>query len=181
MKRLLLVLPLLLGCPSDPPLPVKPAPADAPADDADLAAARDALLGALKQRLTAAIADQGTVHAIDVCQSAAPEIAAEVAQAYTVQIGRTGPRLRNPANQPPEWAQQLVAEQQSEPWTGTGPDGQRRGLYPLNLQPLCLACHGPAEDLSPDLREALAQRYPEDEATGFQVGDLRGWVWVEKP
>jgi hypothetical protein len=28
---------------------------------------------------------------------------------------------------------------------------------------------------------ALAARYPDDRATGFAPGDLRGWFWVEVP
>jgi hypothetical protein len=31
------------------------------------------------------------------------------------------------------------------------------------------------------VREELAERYPADRATGFKVGDIRGWFWVEVP
>ena len=43
----------------------------------------------------------------------------------------------------------------------------------------CLACHG--SEVSPEVREAIAARYPGDRATGFAVGDLRGALWVEVP
>jgi hypothetical protein len=31
------------------------------------------------------------------------------------------------------------------------------------------------------VKEALAEHYPEDQATGFQEGDLRGWFCIEVP
>ena len=49
------------------------------------------------------------------------------------------------------------------------------------MQAACLACHGPAEQIAPDVKELLAREYPSDQATGFQEGDLRGWFWVEVP
>lgn len=41
--------------------------------------------------------------------------------------------------------------------------------------PTCLKCHGNTEtDLSPDVASIIAQKYPIDKATGYQLGDLRG-------
>jgi len=31
------------------------------------------------------------------------------------------------------------------------------------------------------VREQLSTHYPDDAATGYQAGDLRGWFWVEVP
>ena len=44
---------------------------------------------------------------------------------------------------------------------------------------MCLACHGehPAEAV----RERLAALYPEDNASGYREGDLRGVFWAEFP
>jgi hypothetical protein len=47
--------------------------------------------------------------------------------------------------------------------------------------PTCLSCHGPVDTLDPELREALAQRFPDDEATGYQLGELRGAYVAELP
>jgi hypothetical protein len=47
------------------------------------------------------------------------------------------------------------------------------------LQPLCVACHG--KFLAPDVAAIIEEAYPEDQATGFEVGDLRGVFWVEYP
>jgi hypothetical protein len=37
---------------------------------------------------------------------------------------------------------------------------------------MCLQCHG--EALAPEVTQALAARYPDDRATGFREGQLRG-------
>ena len=42
---------------------------------------------------------------------------------------------------------------------------------------MCLTCHG--SDIDANIAEALAERYPADEATGFATGDLRGVFRVE--
>lgn len=47
------------------------------------------------------------------------------------------------------------------------------------LQPMCLTCHG--ADLAPDVQAAIAERYPDDRATGYRTGELRGVIWAELP
>lgn len=51
-------------------------------------------------------------------------------------------------------------------------------MKPLVVGGACLACHGPREDIDPDVREVLDRRYPEDEATGYATGDFRGAISV---
>ena len=43
----------------------------------------------------------------------------------------------------------------------------------------CLACHGTA--LAPDVAETLARVYPDDQATGFDLGDIRDAFSIELP
>ena len=62
-----------------------------------------------------------------------------------------------------------------------GPAGELGAFLPIKLAAPCLACHGPADDLDEDVRSALAESYPDDQATGFAEGDLRGWFWIEVP
>ncbi len=144
------------------------------------AAARDAL-GRLKQRLLAAIQQGGPVEAVAVCQEAAPQIAREVRAETGVSVGRTSFRVRNPDNAPPAWTAPYVEERRATPLLLAGPKGSLRALYPLKLAPLCVNCHGDPATFSPELKAALGERYPADQATGFSPGDLRGWFWVEVP
>ncbi len=52
-------------------------------------------------------------------------------------------------------------------------------VEPILLQPLCLGCHGAA--LAPEVEARIDALYPDDQATGFEVGELRGVFWVEFP
>lgn len=143
--------------------------------------ARDELMGSLLGELEAALDEGGPEQAIGVCQVQAPAIAASVSANRSVAIGRTSHRLRNPDNQPPEWAADLVAERADQPVFLTGPDGELAAFLPIRLKPECQMCHGTAEHIAEDVAAAIARDYPQDEAVGFEPGDLRGWLWVEVP
>ena len=60
-------------------------------------------------------------------------------------------------------------------------DGTLGVLTPIQMASSCLTCHGGPEDLGEGVADALAKHYPEDAATGFAEGELRGWFWVESP
>ena len=58
-------------------------------------------------------------------------------------------------------------------------EGREGYVEPIRLLPQCLACHG--EQIAPDVAARLHELYPDDQATGFAVGDLRGVFWIEYP
>ena len=160
--------------------------------ETSIAAAKEAARAAadrLGQELVAALGEAlgkgGPVSAIEVCQLRAPQIAADVGAAGKVKIGRTALRVRNPANAPDAWeraglesfAQARAGGADLSSWSATSveatADGfQLRWLRPIVLQPACTVCHG--EELAPELVAELAKRYPQDAATGFKPGELRG-------
>ena len=140
--------------------------------------ARDAMATRLKGRLMAFLGSDDPAAAIVVCAEEAPQIAADVSQEHDVSIGRTSFRLRNPKNTPPDWATQFVADRIDEPVYLT--DGRKLGaLLPIQLEMACLMCHGPEDAIPQEIKESLAEHYPDDQAMGFQRGDLRGWFWIE--
>jgi hypothetical protein len=145
------------------------------------ALSRDQLMSRLMEELTAAIDAGGPDAAIEVCHRRAPEIADAVADENGVEIGRTSFRLRNPRNSPPSWAEGLVTERRSEPAFLEGPDGSLAALYPIRLKAGCTMCHGTDAEIPDEVAARLAELYPDDRATGFAEGDLRGWLWVEVP
>ena len=60
--------------------------------------------------------------------------------------------------------------------------GDRIGvLRPIVQTQTCASCHGTLDELSPTVRRLIAERYPNDRATGFVEGEIRGWFWVEMP
>lgn len=143
---------------------------------------------ALAARLTATIASDGPIAAIEVCNTAAPEIAARISAEGEARVGRTSLKVRNARNAPDataratlerfenDWARDKSAP--PETFT-TNTDGTARYMRAIPTQPLCVTCHGTS--IAPDLAAAIAARYPNDAATGFAVGDLRGAFLIEWP
>jgi lysophospholipase L1-like esterase len=60
-------------------------------------------------------------------------------------------------------------------------DGSFRYYKALTVGELCLKCHGPLEDLEPDVRRSLRENYPGDLALGYALGDFRGSIRVAIP
>lgn len=134
----------------------------------------------LKTALTSAIADDGPIGAIDVCRTEAPAIAAEVSRPGVV-AGRTALRVRNPANAPDADEREVLEEFARRLAAGEKPDdiedfrATSRGsryMKAIVTQPMCTTCHGVA--VAPELRKTILDRYPEDQAIGFEPGSLRG-------
>jgi hypothetical protein len=61
------------------------------------------------------------------------------------------------------------------------PGGTVRYYRPLLVVPMCVTCHGPRESLPDEVQRLLAERYPEDAATGYGPGELRGVIRVTLP
>lgn len=181
--------------PTPPPATATPTPAPAsPSADPEAVAlerAREAAMTlgrTLKGRLLAALAESGPVGALEVCATEAQTRTGEVGRQADARVGRSSLRLRNPANAGPAWVREALSSLGERPASGVTPirvvadvEGRRvaRFAAPIPVEGPCLTCHGARESLAPELRQALARRYPEDAAVGYAVGDLRGLVWAE--
>lgn len=153
------------------------------AEEADIDRGAE-LLMPFKQSLQSALREglaESPVHAIGVCKVQAPEIAARFSL-DGVRVGRSSHRLRNPANTAPDWVgpvlnQYLANNALREPQAVELPGNHTGYVEPIVLQPMCVTCHG--ETLAPDVASRIHELYPNDQATGFVVGDLRGVFWIE--
>ena len=139
-------------------------------------------------QLASAMAAGGPVAAIEVCAEVAPEIAAKASRESGAVVGRTALRVRNPDNAPDSDARQVLKAFTERLETGdsmplehfgTAPGGGNRYMRAIVLQPLCATCHGAT--LAPAVSAAVAARYPQDRATGFAVGELRGAFIIDWP
>ncbi len=147
------------------------------------------LLATLKGRLVAAMQQGGPENALAVCHEVAQDIAAS-AQEEGLKIRRVTLRVRNPKDAPDSWESELLRQLEQAKAAGTMPDevaqvledehGHRvlRYAKPLLVGKVCLACHGDPEQMKPGVRQKLADLYPDDRATGYREGDLRGVVSV---
>jgi hypothetical protein len=151
-------------------------------------AAAGQLSSTLIGHLTAAVDSGGPAGAIDFCSTEALALTAQaVASMEGVDIRRTTTRLRNPANAPDSldaealaWFEAQLASTGTLPKEWVQAEGQEAMRYyrPLVTNEMCVRCHGPVESLLPEVVSALAERYPQDQATGYAPGDFRGLIRV---
>lgn len=135
----------------------------------------------LLQRVREVKSSEGPAAAIRVCRDEADEITKRIAGTTGVRMGRTSHRLRNPDNTPPKWADHLPEKRPEQPEVFRRTDSRIGITQPIRLSKECATCHGPEEQIPDAVQKELNASYPQDEATGFQPGDLRGWFWVEVP
>ena len=161
------------------------AAANACAQDPELARGAD-LLAPFKQDLQKALKSglaEGPAAAIQVCRVKAPGIA-DALSVDGVRMGRSSHKLRNPDNTAPDWVRPIMQTylddaSSRKPRAVVLAGGRSGYVEPIMVQPLCLTCHG--SELAPEVAERIAALYPEDKATGFEAGDLRGVFWLEFP
>ena len=51
----------------------------------------------------------------------------------------------------------------------------------LPTQTLCVQCHGASDKLSDPVKARLQALYPDDHATGYEPGQIRGALFLRKP
>jgi cytochrome c551/c552 len=141
------------------------------------------LQGTVRQTIT----DSGAPNAVLVCQLLAPVITDKHSSSEW-KITRTALRVRNPGNQPDAWERQILerfatAAAQGQSITTLNfadvVDGEFRYMQAIPTQEGCLACHG--HTIDPAVKAALDRYYPDDQATGFALGELRGAFSVRHP
>jgi hypothetical protein len=56
---------------------------------------------------------------------------------------------------------------------------QFRFMKAIPTGQVCLACHG--TEITPEVKVALDEQYPGDQARGYSLGDIRGAFSLSKP
>lgn len=156
--------------------------------DEDIEKAREttaAFASALKTELVTAMQAGGPLTAIGVCNTRAPVIAAEVSGAKGMSVSRVSVKNRNPENAPNAWQAAVLETFEARKLAGENPSSltwsetvdlengkEFRFMKAIPTAAICLQCHGQA--IAPPVAEELASLYPEDKATGYREGDIRG-------
>lgn len=179
--------------PADQATSVAPAAeAVVPVDKAALVeeakAAANALGSALKGELQTAMKAGGPVVALDVCHTRAPELARTISAEREMQVNRVSLKNRNPVmGMPSVWQTEVLSDFQARKAAGEDPttlayaevvDNEFRFMKAIPTEAVCLNCHG--TEIRPEVAAKLNELYPEDKATGFKEGDLRGAFVVTK-
>jgi mono/diheme cytochrome c family protein len=140
------------------------------------------------------IAASGPEGAILVCRDKAPQLAKAASEETGWAIRRVSLKNRNPRAVPDAWERAALEDFDRRAAAGENPatlekaevvtvDGKAtyRYMKALPTQPLCVACHGPADQLSPAVRDKLKALYPDDKAVGYRPGEIRGAITIHKP
>lgn len=188
-----LLLPFLSGCgatPDNNTATAAPEPAWVQAARASATAVPPKLLAAL----STAIQASGPAQAIDVCKEAAPKMAQAASAQSGWQIKRVSLGNRNPKAVPDAWERRALEDfdrsqkagadpAKLERWEVVTENGQavRRYMRALPTQALCIQCHGTADQLGAGVGQRLGQLYPQDHATGYAVGQIRGAMTLRQP
>jgi hypothetical protein len=145
--------------------------------------------GVLSGNLGRAITENGINNALHFCSVHATGLAGGVAQTNQVTLKRVSERARNLENRAK--AEELVLLESFRtalktsalvaPEVRTNAAGRFVFYAPIMLNnPVCLKCHGdPERDIAADTMALIRKLYPEDRATGFKFGELRGMWRIE--
>lgn len=183
MKHLLLITTLLFSVSSY---------SDDLADfDADSKQAIKEFAMTLKSALLTAMKSGGSVEAITVCNTVAPSIAETLSNKYGFEIGRTSLKVRNPDNKADEWESGILQQFEDRKQQGeaintlsivakheTENQSYFRKMKAIPIDKACLICHG--TQISTQTKSMLDTHYPNDQAIGYKLGDIRGAFTVKK-
>lgn len=156
--------------------------------------AANELVGTLLGEVQRAMKEGGPANAVRTCAEKAQPLTDKVAAANTVRLRRVTEKPRNPVDAPDDYERAVLRRFHDMAEAGTleagtlhsevvTVEGRKvlRYMKPITIKKPCLACHAPEEKLDAEVRAAIAERYPEDRATGYAAGDLRGAISVMVP
>ncbi len=146
-----------------------------------------ALASMLQAELSAAMKENGAPGAVEYCAANAQRLSKRVADERALSIRRVSLKWRNPADAPDDFERDVLDRFQREQDAGAlSPDAiytdvrTRNGrqvlvlLKPIRIASPCLQCHGTDQTVDPNALRIIHDRYPDDRATGYRTGDLRG-------
>ncbi len=176
---LVLAMTTTVAC-AEPRQPANPASAV----EAEAKALVQQLAGQLKPRLQQAIAEGGPAQATGVCANFAPALMDELSASSGWEVRRVSLQPRNRERATPDaWERDVLERFSAGQAAGTPAaelnygkkvNGRYRYMQAQGVEPLCLMCHG--TELAAPVKSALAKYYPDDSATGYSLGEVRGAI-----
>lgn len=146
---------------------------------------------ALKSTLQHGMKASGAAASVSLCNIQAPAIT----QASSAEkngtdwtVTRTSLNIRNPGNKPSSWIESVLHDfderkKQGEDVSSISHsevrDGQFYFVKAIPTEAGCLACHG--SQVSSEVKAKLSELYPNDSATGYNIGEIRGAFIASKP
>lgn len=152
------------------------------------------IVGQVRSELVREMERTGPIRSVIVCKYSAPEIASSISRSTGMRVTRVSLRPRNRAlGEADAWEQRILLDFEKRLSNGEKIEAletievvrEPAGTYHRYMKAIpvaqpCLACHGTGGEISDGVRAQLAAEYPNDVATGYRVGQLRGAVSVKK-
>ncbi len=129
--------------------------------------------------------EKGLPEVVSFCHDNAEKLTDSLSKIYGVEMKRVSHRLRNQDNKPNVDEKAIIenylAAQEDHkeltPIVMKDEEGFVHFYAPIKIKEKCLQCHGiPSKDIKAVVLKKIKKHYPEDKATGFRLGELRG-IW----
>ena len=147
----------------------------------------------LKGVLINQIQTNGVLQAVSVCSDTAQVLTNNFGVQKGVFVRRVSFKNRNANNSPDDFEKKVLSkfellhqnkelnnETEHTEIVKEGEFRYLRYLKPILVQAECLNCHGSENDIMPEVKQLIAQEYPNDKAVDYLIGDLRGAVSIKK-
>lgn len=140
----------------------------------------------LLKNVSAAIQKGGTVHAVGFCNIMAIPITDSLSESHQVSISRITDRTRNPNNGLKTENDKSVFNsfKENNDLVDSLLTENNKIVYYKRINtamPACIKCHGnPEKDIEPATLTKIRTLYPDDQATGYSMNELRGLWRIEK-
>jgi len=142
--------------------------------------------GVLRTHLMSSIQTGGIGYAVGYCNEEAQKLMDSMSQVKGVKIRRTTLNVRNPNDVPDAFEREallvikesLTLGQSLHPILKKLDEKTIAYFHPILIDnPVCLNCHGVVGvNVDSTLFKTIKELYPNDNATGYKMGDLRG-MW----
>ena len=141
--------------------------------------------GVLGKNLQEAIKSKGTENAISFCSTRAIHLTDSMATSLNAIIKRVSDKHRNSENKASkvelsyiEATKLAIAQGKTPKPQLTVLENKQIGYYPILTNKMCMQCHGQLKtEILPKTLSKINKLYPNDLATGYKIGELRG-IWV---
>ena len=139
---------------------------------------------ALGKQLKGAMKSGGVQKAVSYCNVKAIPMIDSLSRVHNALIKRTTLKTRNALDAPDELETKLLKSYQKAKKNGETlkPKLTEDAPYilftaPIVINPLCLKCHGTiGTEIAESDYKTIAELYPNDKATAYKIGELRG-MW----
>jgi hypothetical protein len=139
----------------------------------------------LGKNLMVAMAKGGSEYALEFCNSKAYILTDSMALLHQTSIKRVSDKARNPLNVANRLEKSIIISIKDQIKKGESPKPEIREIkgkmvayYPIVTNAMCLQCHGKVnQTVQQKTFDKINNYYPEDQAMGYDVNQLRG-LWV---